>query len=280
MISKSRFILWTSSLLIFCSIFFAINVQAFTVTVNMAGSGSGTITSSLDGMKCLTGSKSCTYTSSNNNDVTLTARPDENSSFINWSGAEKCLDNKDCTVNMKQDQTITATFAVKNEVAQLQAKFAGLNLGIGLGAIYWVQNDVGVAEAVVSNGIVRVTKTNKSWAGVILETHYFFTPTWGDINKCDPGKSDCEKFGFGPFIAVMPGTDNLIQSFGGGVMFALRRAKSSNSFNLGLGAMMNPNQQVLGDGIVENQPLASGESGIRYKTVTAWGYILICSFSF
>jgi hypothetical protein len=280
MISKSRFIVWTSSLLIFYSIFFAINVQAITVTVNMAGSGSGTITSSPAGITCEKENKSCTYQSSNTTDVTLIATPDANNSFTSWTGCSSSTGDN-CIVHMNQNQTITATFEPTSPtISQIQAKFAGLNLGIGLGAIYWVQNDVGVADAQVINGIVRVTKTNKSWAGIILESHYFFTPTWGNINKCKDGTDNCEKnFGFGPFIAVMPGTDNLIQSMGGGIMFGLKRQNSSNSFNLGLGGMINPNQQVLGDGLVENQPIPTNDQ-IRYKTVTAWGYILSCSFTF
>ena len=191
MISKSRFIVWTSSLLIFYSIFFAINVQAITVTVNMAGSGSGTITSSPAGITCEKENKSCTYQSSNTTDVTLIATPDANNSFTSWTGCSSSTGDN-CIVHMNQNQTITATFEPTSPtISQIQAKFAGLNLGIGLGAIYWVQNDVGVADAQVINGIVRVTKTNKSWAGIILESHYFFTPTWGNINKCKDGTDNC-----------------------------------------------------------------------------------------
>ena len=56
--------------------------------------------------------------------------------------------------------------------------------------------------------------------------------------------------------------DDVIDSLGIGVMVGMRRSpKSDNSLNIGLGLIVDPNSQLLGDGIVANQPLPAGSAG-------------------
>jgi hypothetical protein len=157
------------------------------------------------------------------------------------------------------------------------SKFAGLNLGIGLSLTIDIGFKGRVKSASVVNGVVRVDSENNDVPRVLLETHYFFLPG-KDIWGVKQGN-----WGVGPFLAIQSGSDNVIQSYGMGVMLGFKRTSdkdSSSSFNIGLGAMCDPNVQVLGDGIEENQPLPAGETAVRYKTTSKWGVVLLTSFSF
>ena len=83
-----------------------------TLTTAFAGSGSGTLNSSPDGIAC-TSPSSCSSTFENNVVVTLTAAASSGSLFTGWSGtgSESCDDSAlTCAVTMSADRTITATF--------------------------------------------------------------------------------------------------------------------------------------------------------------------------
>ncbi len=141
-------------------------------------------------------------------------------------------------------------------------------------------------SAEVVNGIVRVTQTDNARARLILETHYLLTPT-GTINKGADflglaiNTEKEQNWGFGPFVAFQPGTDQIIEAIGGGIMFGVRRPGSDGgSFNFGIGAMVDVNAKILGDGIIENQPLPAGEAAIRYKTRDQVSLLFITSFTF
>ena len=53
-----------------------------------------------------------------------------------------------------------------------------------------------------------------------------------------------------------------------------------DSFNVGFGMMVNPNSQVLGDGITKNQVLPAGETAVRLKTTTELGWLFVFSYTF
>ena len=84
-------------------------VSQYTLTVNKAGTGSGTVTSDPAGIDC--GSvcsdtfKACTH-------VTLTATADLDSTFTGWTGCTTVSGNS-CTVTMNKDKTVTATSTLK-----------------------------------------------------------------------------------------------------------------------------------------------------------------------
>ncbi len=79
-----------------------------TLTVNKAGSGTGTVTSSPAGISC---GATCSTTFTAGTSVTLTATPDAGSTFTGWSGA--CTGTGSCVVTMSTARTVTATFAVQ-----------------------------------------------------------------------------------------------------------------------------------------------------------------------
>jgi hypothetical protein len=76
------------------------------VTVTVAGSGAGTVTSSVGGINC---PGTCFASLTNGTQVTLTATPGgQGSTFAGWSGA--CTGTSTCTLTLTSNQLVTATF--------------------------------------------------------------------------------------------------------------------------------------------------------------------------
>ncbi|NOU12337.1 MAG: hypothetical protein HOO98_20310 [Nitrospira sp.] len=165
-------------------------------------------------------------------------------------------------------------------------RFAGFGFGVALGVTVKAGKRQIVNSATVDpNGLVRIDRDNNTTANFILESHYFFTP---DIHipifNVEP-----KNWGTGPFIAVQPGTENIIQAVGAGWMIGFKRSSiiasdlardRGDSFNLGFGIMLNPNAQVLGDGIEKDKPLPGAETAIRLKKTTELGWLFTFSYSF
>ncbi len=80
---------------------------SFDLTVSKSGTGSGTITSSPDGIDC---GSDCLESLENGSLVTLTAKPETGSSFIGWSGPDGCWDTSPCEVTMDEARDIDAEF--------------------------------------------------------------------------------------------------------------------------------------------------------------------------
>jgi len=77
------------------------------LTVIKAGTGAGRVISLPAGIDC---GPDCTATFAHGSLVTLTADPDEGSSFTGWSGA--CFGNDECQINTESEKSVTATFDV------------------------------------------------------------------------------------------------------------------------------------------------------------------------
>ena len=75
------------------------------LTVTKAGTGDGRVSSSPAGNDC---GQNCSASFAPDSLVTLTADPDESSTFNGWSGA--CSGTGDCEVTMDTAKTVTATF--------------------------------------------------------------------------------------------------------------------------------------------------------------------------
>lgn len=149
-----------------------------------------------------------------------------------------------------------------------QSNDAWENFGFGIGLSYTFDtgdNDR-VKSAEVVDGIVRVNDEENGIPRLVLEGHYFF--------------GDEDNFAHGPFVAVQPGDDEIINSAAIGWMIGLRKKdQGSNSWNLGLGISADPNVQILGDGIKENKPLPGNEENVRYKEKTQYGVMILFSTS-
>ena len=159
--------------------------------------------------------------------------------------------------------------------------FAGLGFGVGVSLSWDTGGDKDrVKVARVVNGIVRVEVEENTEARIMLESHYFFQTRTRFLWAVDKAN-----WGHGPFIALQPGTDEIIETIGLGWMVGFRKPDdngqaSSASWNFGMGIVVDPNANVLGDGIEANQPLPAGETEIRYKQETEAGVLFISSFRF
>jgi hypothetical protein len=155
--------------------------------------------------------------------------------------------------------------------------FSGLKFGVGLSFTADTGKHDRVEDATVdANGVVRVTKTNNGRARVMLEAHYFFPPL-------RQKSTEEANWGWGPFVAVQPGSDEIINALGIGILFGWRHDKTSNqSFNLGVGISVDPSTKVLGDEFVEDQPAPKGPDAkplpVRFKTRDQEGFLLLASF--
>lgn len=162
-----------------------------------------------------------------------------------------------------------------------QSDFAGLHFGIGLSLTADVGSEDRVEAAEVVNGIVRVTDNDRAVARIMLESHYFFTPD----RPFAFGIIDQGNWGMGPFVTLQPGSDEIVEAIGLGWMVGLKRTTTSgedesNSWNIGLGLVVDPNARTLGDGLKANQPLPEGEESIRFKENSQLGILILTSFSF
>jgi hypothetical protein len=176
------------------------------------------------------------------------------------------------------------------QAAPATKSFGGLTFGVGLGLSLNVQNTSRVTSASVVNGIVRVTQTADASADFVLETHYFFVP------KSNFFTVSAGDWGHGPFLGIVPSTtgSDVIAAYTAGWMIGFReptwtyddKAKQWNatystaSWNFGIGVRVDPSVQVLGAGLVANQPLPAGETSIRYENKPGYGMMLLSSFSF
>ena len=155
-------------------------------------------------------------------------------------------------------------------------KFAGLNFGVGVSLTIDIGNEDRIENASVENGIVRVSKSKNSIPRVVLESHYFFVPKNSFLYLVDE-----KLWGWGPFIALQPGTENVIDAIGWGFMVGFRRSvDSSASWNFGCGMIVDPNARILGSGMKADQPIPPGETQVRYEERSQWGILLMSSFSF
>ncbi len=145
----------------------------------------------------------------------------------------------------------------------------GIKYGIGIALSYDIIGDDRVVTASRDeNGIVRVSDEQTFPARIVLESHYFFPAASG-------------KWGHGPFVAVQPGSERVIEAVGGGWLFGFLKDKvSGESWNIGVGALVTPSVRVLGDSITANSPLPANETTIRYKYQSQIGGFAMISFTF
>ena len=99
--------------------------NTFMLDVTKAGNGGGTVTSTPAGIDC---GPTCTASFDDGTQVTLSATPNANSSFMGWSGAG-CSGTGDCVVTMDQARSVTATFEMTAVTHQLSVTRTGAGGG-------------------------------------------------------------------------------------------------------------------------------------------------------
>ncbi len=175
--------------------------------------------------------------------------------------------------------------------------FGGIDFGIGISMTYDLGKNERVRDATIVDGIVRVTHAENVRARVVLESHYFFTPTLSAARreeadsycadvKHDPVqyrncRSSLKDFGIGPFVALQPGSDKVIDAIGAGVMVGMRRGTDrASSLNFGVGIFYDVDTQILGNGFKDDQPPPGNEVEVRFRRQSQSGILFLSSFSF
>ncbi|MFO0597668.1 MAG: hypothetical protein U0228_20345 [Myxococcaceae bacterium] len=138
--------------------------RQFALTVSVAGTGSGRVTSSPAAIDC---GASCSANFDAGSTVTLTAAPDSGSTFMGWSGA--CSGTGVCTVTISAVTSVSATFT--RETFDLTVVRAGTGAGTvtsspaGVSCGATCTASFGSGTAVTLSATADATSTFSGWSG-------------------------------------------------------------------------------------------------------------------
>ncbi|MBF0317861.1 MAG: VCBS repeat-containing protein [Nitrospirae bacterium] len=137
------------------------------LTLNKAGTGSGTVTSSPAGISC---GSTCSYEFLKDASVTLTATADSGSNFVSWTG--DCTGTTTtCTLTMSGGKIVTATFSKQRTlVVTKDGTAAGLgSVTISPGTLTWNGNTGSTTysegQSVTLTATVPAGSTFTGWSG-------------------------------------------------------------------------------------------------------------------
>jgi hypothetical protein len=138
--------------------------STYTVTIALAGNGTGTVTSNTGGINC---PGACTATVEEGTSLTLTATPSGASAFIGWSGGS-CTGTGACTFTVSASASINASFALNHTVVVTRtgngnggvvSSPAGINCGADCDETY------GAGTVVTLTATPGVDSTFAGWSG-------------------------------------------------------------------------------------------------------------------
>jgi hypothetical protein len=133
---------------------FTVTVPSFTLTVEKAGAGTGTVTSDAGGIDCGT---TCSDSYVSGTSVTLTAVAGANSVFTGWSGGG-CTGTDACLVTVSEVTTVTATFALQ-QTFTLSVGRTGTGTGTVISAPAGISCGLDCSETYVDGTEVVLTAT-------------------------------------------------------------------------------------------------------------------------
>jgi len=155
--------------------------------------------------------------------------------------------------------------------------------GVGLVVNFDTGHRKPIKSASIVNGIVRVEEEDEIKYGLGLEVHRFLLGTsWGAAGR----RPWSGAMAFGPYVSVMPGTNNVIDVIGAGLVWGFIGGRSSEaesnklSMNVAVGAYVDPGARVLADEFEDGKAPPAGETTVRYKTVAQYGVQGVLSFSY
>jgi phospholipase C len=168
----------------------------YTLTVQLAGTATGTVTSSPAGISC---SPTCSASFASGTSVQLTATAAEGDYFAGWSGA--CKGAGTCTLPMQADETVTATFNINqtvnvlNHIIFMAQENRSLDHYLGALRSYWKNN--GFADRSF-DGLPQFNPTSG------LSPLYGPPPTNPGCDPAYPPPDDCTEDSSSPQIASYP----------------------------------------------------------------------------
>jgi phospholipase C len=168
-------------------------VTTFQLTVTLAGTSTGTVTSTPAGISC---PSTCTASFSSGNSVKLTVVPGKGAYFAGWSGA--CKGTGSCTLTMNAAKSATATFNINqtvkvlNHIIFMAQENRSLDHYFGALRSYWKNN--GFADRSF-DGLPQFNPTSG------LAPLYGPPPTNPGCDPADPPPADCTEDSASPQIA-------------------------------------------------------------------------------
>lgn len=136
------------------------------LTVEKAGTGTGTVTSSPTGINC---GATCSFAFADNALVTLTGTAGANTAPVVWSGCETITVEKKCKVTMSAATTVKATFNLLKRKLTIEKKGAGTGTvtsspaGIECGSTCAAEYDNGVEVTLA--GVSGASTEAVKWTG-------------------------------------------------------------------------------------------------------------------
>jgi hypothetical protein len=156
------------------------NISTYTLTVNYAGNGSGSVTITYMGTLVVPPSTYAYGTV-----VTLTAVPSATSSFAGWSGGG-CSGTGTCTVTMNADESVTATFALNTNLPPSISDIPDQVTMVGkpVGPITFIISDTDTSLSSLtltptSSDMILVPLANITFGGSGMARTVTLTPTAG-----------------------------------------------------------------------------------------------------
>jgi hypothetical protein len=155
--------------------------------------------------------------------------------------------------------------------------------GVGLVVNFDTGHRKPIISASIVNGIVRVEEEDDVKYGLGLEVHRFI---WGTSWGATARRPWSGAMALGPYVSALPGTNNVIDALGAGLVFGFIGGRSSESesnkfsMNVAIGMYVDPGTRVLADGFEDGKAPPAGETSVRYKTVTQYGVQGVLSFSY
>jgi len=238
-------------------------LNTYTLTVEKAGSGDGTVISSPAGIDC---QDDCSEVYGYGTTIVLTATPSAASSFDSWEGCDS-VNGNECTITVSADATVTATFShIAGDVfvcptgcdhdsiqAAIDASGAGDTIKVAQGIYHEIISIADSKEFTLQGGwnSTFTTKTNNPALTVID----------GEIEDVGAGSYSVLAFDAYSGVSINATIENLTlrngnQSEGGGV-YAV--AHDSGTLNLTLlKNVIRDNQATDGGGIYVSSA-SSGE---------------------
>lgn len=106
-------------------------IQRHALSIALAGTGAGRVTSLPVGIDCGTsGTSTCGFPFAHGELITLTAAPSAGSVFAGWAGG--CTGTGSCTVTVDAVKSVTATFDLQPTVTSFQSPGAWACAGVGV----------------------------------------------------------------------------------------------------------------------------------------------------
>lgn len=154
--------------------------------------------------------------------------------------------------------------------AQSEVDYMELRWGVGVG--YSFGTDDFVDEAVIVDGVVRVTSEKRDQPRALLEFHKFF---WcNDARKV--GTRGC-----GPFIAVAASSEDVLSGVGLGFMYGKKTKETDpDGFSIGIGAILDADVKDLGEGFKEGSPPPGTETVVRFEEKARWSAVVFITRTF